>query len=157
MPYLDIRVAEAADLEPILALQRLAYAQEAALYGEPDVATLTRSLAELEDELERGTRVLKVVAEERIVGAARVRLLGSVCRVEGLAVHPERQRQGIGSTLLRAVEARFADRARRFEISTGERSAGSLRLCRRHGYEPVRRERLSPRLTLVYLEKPNRP
>lgn len=157
MPYLDIRMAEAADLEPILALQKLAYAQEAALYAERDLPPLTQSLAELEDELERGASLFKVVAEERIVGAVRVRLIDRTCHVERLVVHPERRRQGIGSALLRAVETRFADRARRFEISAGEQSVGSLRLCRRHGYEPVRRERLSPRLTLVYLEKPNRP
>ncbi|MGW6456514.1 GNAT family N-acetyltransferase, partial [Streptomyces sp. NPDC055078] len=43
--------------------------------------------------------------------------------------------------------------ATRFQLFTGHRSEGNLRLYRSRGYVPVAREQIGPRLTLVTLEK----
>lgn len=43
--------------------------------------------------------------------------------------------------------------AARFELFTGSRSLGNLRLYRRLGYEEFRLEPLSDQVELVYLEK----
>jgi hypothetical protein len=43
--------------------------------------------------------------------------------------------------------------AMRFELFTGSRSEGNIRLYRRHGYEITRRERLSEQVTLVLMSK----
>ncbi len=50
------------------------------------------------------------------------------------------------------LEGRFS-RAERFELFTGHKSEGNLRLYRHLGYEEVREQRVSPRLRLLYLQK----
>jgi hypothetical protein len=51
-----------------------------------------------------------------------------------------------------AIEAALAP-ATRYELFTGDRSERNLTLYRRLGYQQVRTECLSPRVTLVFLEK----
>ncbi|MDP9455619.1 MAG: hypothetical protein M3Q60_07455 [Actinomycetota bacterium] len=50
------------------------------------------------------------------------------------------------------IETRFPG-VDRYKLFTGHLSEGSLRLYRRLGYTETRREKDSPRLRLVYLEK----
>lgn len=64
--------------------------------------------------------------------------------------HPDIQR--LGTRLLRAIERESGD-LRRFELFTGHRSAGNIRLYERLGYVRCREEVLSPAVTLVFLEK----
>ena len=61
-------------------------------------------------------------------------------------------RRGIGSRLMAALEAAVPE-ARRFELFTGHRSEGNLRLYARLGYREFRRQSVNERLTLVYMEK----
>jgi len=75
------------------------------------------------------------------------------CRVGRLIVHPKRQRQGLGTALLAAIESCFP-KARRFALFTGSRSEGNLRLYQRLGYQFVDSRAVTPGLTLVFLEKP---
>jgi hypothetical protein len=53
---------------------------------------------------------------------------------------------------LRAAEETF-EGVDRSELFTGERSERNLRLYERNGYRAFRRQELSPRVTLVFLEK----
>ena len=53
---------------------------------------------------------------------------------------------------MQAIEARFPA-ARRYELFTGEKSAGNIRLYERLGYRICRRERLSEQVMLVWMEK----
>jgi hypothetical protein len=55
---------------------------------------------------------------------------------------------------MREIEARFPG-ARRFELFTGHLSKRNLYLYRKLGYRPVRREPVSEKLTMVFLEKRN--
>ena len=162
--------ATLADAPEILALQRLAYQAEARLYGDWSIPPLTQTLAELETELAAEMQTeppifavlkaaLKAVDETgAIVGSVRARLdetpgTGAVCRIGRLIVHPRRQRQGLGSALLAAIEASFPHAAR-FALFTGSKSEGNLRLYRRLGYRDVDSREVSSGLTLVFLEKP---
>ncbi len=65
------------------------------------------------------------------------------------------QRHGLGGRLLSAIEDRLAAEreAKRFQLFTGHRSEGNLRLYRRLGYAPTGTEQVSRRLNLVTLEK----
>lgn len=144
--------ATLSDAEALLALQRRAYAEEAARYDDWSIPPLTETLDALQQAFAT-TTILKAVDGDVIVGSVRGKDESGICRVGRLIVEPGRQRQGIGSQLLRAIERYFPD-VRSFELFTGEQSAGNLRLYERHGYMAIERKALSPKVTIIVLRKP---
>lgn len=146
-----IALALVEDVAEILDLQRLAYRSEGALYGDYSIPPLTQTLDELRAHF--GSRLfLKAVEEGTIIGSVRAHQQGLTCHVERLIVHPDFQRRGIGTELLKQIEAGFPE-ARRFELFTGYKSAGNIRLYERSGYKAFRRESVSESLCLVFMEK----
>jgi GNAT superfamily N-acetyltransferase len=143
--------ANVEDAQEILALQKLAYLSEAAIYGEYGIPPLAQSLEELRTDFERQV-YLKAVVDSRIIGSVRAYERDGTCFVGRLIVHPDSQNQGTGSRLMGEIEAVFAQ-ARRFELFTGQRSERNLYLYQKLGYRPFRREQVTAALTLVYLEK----
>jgi len=152
MDGLTIVPAMVADAQDLLHLQRLAYQSEAELYNDWSIPPLTQTLASLQDEF-ADAHFLKALVGDRLVGSVRAKLDAGCCAVGRLIVHPEFQRRGIGSRLLTEIEATFPE-AVKFELFTGSRSEGNLRLYQKHGYTVCRTQVLSPQVTLVYLEKP---
>jgi ribosomal protein S18 acetylase RimI-like enzyme len=75
-----------------------------------------------------------------------------LCQIGRLVVEPQFQGRGIGTMLMCHIESLYP-KARAFELFTGSRSEGNLRLYERLGYKRVREKVLSPSVTLVYLEK----
>jgi GNAT superfamily N-acetyltransferase len=147
-----IKPAELADAEEILALQKLAYLSEAAIYDEYSIPPLTQSLEETEAEF--GDRlILKATMEGRIIGSVRAHLEAGTCFVGKLIVHPDFQNRGIGSQLLHEIERCFPAAAR-YELFTGQKSERNLYLYQKLGYKPFRSQKITGRLTLVFLEKP---
>jgi hypothetical protein len=57
-----------------------------------------------------------------------------------------------GLRLMRRIESALPG-VRRFELFTGRRSEGALRLYERLGYRCLREQVLSPAVTLVFMEK----
>ena len=100
--------------------------------------------------------MLRATREGVLIGSVRAALAGEICAVGRLMVEPRLQGQGIGSALLNAIEA-YLPTARTFELFTGSRSHGNLRLYQRRGYVETRREEVSPQLTLVFLRKQTPP
>ncbi|MEU3188949.1 GNAT family N-acetyltransferase [Streptomyces sp. NPDC006923] len=150
-----ISAASAQDAEHILKLQYLCYQNEAELYGDYTIEPLTQTLDDLRAELGRGHGLVARLGDE-VVASVR----GSVdetgtAHIEKLVVHPRMRRHGLGGRLLDAIEAHFAGEpaAKRFQLFTGHRSEGNLRLYRSRGYAPVSTEQVGPRLKLVTLEK----
>lgn len=146
-----IQPAEPGDAAEILALQKLAYRSEAAIYDEWSIPPLTQTLAEMQADLALRT-CLKASIDGRIVGSVRADVREGTCFVGRLIVHPSFQDQGIGTRLMHEIERAFEGVAR-FELFTGQRSGRNLYLYRKLGYEPCRQEQISDALTLVYLEK----
>ena len=147
--------ARASDAEQILKLQFLCYQSEAALYEDHSIPPLTQTLRELLSEFDDHTVLVARLEEEEVVGSVRARSESGTCHVGRLIVHPRLQRRGLGTRLMREIEASFPE-AKRYELFTGHLSEGNLRLYRRLGYAEFREEEVSPRLRLVYLEKPGR-
>jgi ribosomal protein S18 acetylase RimI-like enzyme len=143
--------ASTGDAEVILALQKLAYQSEAKLYNDWSLPPLTQTLESLLEDLTHSI-VLKATIGDRVVGSVRARRDGETCAIGRLIVHPELQGQGIGSQLLRSIETRFGDVAR-FELFTGSRSEGNIRLYQRHGYTITRTQPMSETLSITFLEK----
>lgn len=143
--------ATADDASEILALQKLAFRGEAELYDDWSIPPLTQTLEEIQKQFEDHT-FLKALMGSQIVGSVRARLEEDTCFVGRLIVHPEWQRGGIGTRLMREIEARMAG-ARQFEVFTGSRSEGNIRFYNRLGYEACVSLAVSPRMTLLYMRK----
>jgi ribosomal protein S18 acetylase RimI-like enzyme len=143
------------DAERILRLQTIAYRSEAELYHNPRIPPMIQTLPDLQAQFEDHLILKAAIGGGRIVGSVRARVAQGTCFVGRLVVHPEFQRQGLGSALMGDIEKRFPQ-ATRFELFTGHRSGGNLALYRKLGYRELRRERVDATLELVYLEKLNR-
>ncbi len=150
-PAFELSRAHAGDAAAILELQKLAYQSEARLYDDWNLPPLTQTLDSMRAEFDGGV-VLKACLNARIVGSVRAREADGACHVGRLIVSPGLQGQGIGTRLMRAIEAEFPA-TERFELFTGSRSEANLRLYERLGYQRCREQVLSPAVTLVYLEK----
>ena len=148
---MEIRNASIEDAETILALQRLAYQSEAAIYDDFKLRPLTETLEDIKGRFQ-DRRFLKAIEDGQIVGSIRAYQDGVVCHVERLVVHPDYQRRGIGMALLNVIETCFPA-ALRFELFTGHKSENNLRLYERAGYRAVRQEQVSEKLSLIVMEK----
>ncbi len=149
---LKIERATIADAAEILALQKLAYLSEAKLYNDYAIPPLTQTMEELVADFGRKT-FLKAVEDGGIVGSVNGLMKGDRCLIGRLMVHPDFQGRGIGTLLMNAIEAGFAD-ARSWELFTGELSVKNIRLYERLGYSIVRKEQFQmSRFAVVFMEK----
>ncbi|MCD0450741.1 GNAT family N-acetyltransferase [Actinocorallia sp. API 0066] len=146
--------AEPDDAGEIITLQRAAYVTEAQTYGDPFLPPLVEPIEQLRKVLKGDAIVLKAVKDGRMVGAVRATFHEGTCLVGRLVVAPDRQREGVGTALLRAVEEAARGLATSLVLFTGHLSDGNLRLYRRMGYAEFRRERVSDHLVHVHLRKP---
>ncbi|WP_274556169.1 GNAT family N-acetyltransferase [Streptomyces spiramyceticus] len=150
-----ISAATAQDAEHILKLQYLCYQSEAELYGDYTIEPLTQSLDDLRAELGRGHALVARLGDEVVASVRAAVDEAGTARIAKLIVHPRMQRHGLGGRLLAAIEEHFAGEpaAKRFQLFTGHRSEGNLRLYRSHGYAPVATEEIGPGFNLVTLQK----
>jgi ribosomal protein S18 acetylase RimI-like enzyme len=152
MKNVAIGPARVGEAEQILKLQRLCYRTEAALYDDWALPPLTQTLRELLEQYDDHT-ILAAWLGQVVVGSVRARLEDGTCHVGRLVVHPRLQGRGLGTRLMREIEASFPE-AERYELFTGHLSEGNLRFYRTLGYEEFREEVISRTLRLVYLDKP---
>ncbi|MNZ71142.1 putative acetyltransferase [compost metagenome] len=149
--HIHIALAEKADLDEILRLQYLSYQSEAEMYHDYNIPPLKQTITDLEDEFEKQI-ILKVVADNRIVGSVRAYKDRDICKIGKLIVHPDYQNRGIGSKLMNEIELRFVH-CNKFELFTGEKSLKNIYLYQKLGYQRTRELEVNPQLTMIYLEK----
>jgi GNAT superfamily N-acetyltransferase len=146
-----VEAASLVDAAAILSLQRDAYQDEAKIYDDYAIPPLVQTLEEIATEF--GSKVfLKAIDGGELVGSVRGYARGDTVHLERLMVRASRQGRGIGSLLVRELEAMFPQ-ARRFELFTGHKSERNIALYRHLGYAPFRRTRVHPGLELVHLER----
>lgn len=151
---LTVRSIDEDDAGEVLTLQRAAFVSEALIYGTPDMPPLTQSLDEVAAELVENLGCV-ALAGTRMVGAVRARLDGDLLLVGRIAIAPDRAGEGIGTTLLQAVEERGMDAgATAAELFTGSLSDANLRLYRRLGYVETERVQGDDGVEQVFLRKP---
>ncbi len=146
-----IEKANVEDSVAILAVQKLAFGSEARLYGGFQIPPLTETVEELKAKFATNL-ILKAVVDGRIVGSIRALTQDGTCRIGRVAVHPDFQKRGIATKLIREIE-RLAPPCERFELYTGEKSFNTIRLYERLGYKKFKVEAPADNAKLVFLEK----
>jgi ribosomal protein S18 acetylase RimI-like enzyme len=146
-----IQTASCDHAADILALQKLAYLDEARLYDDFTIAPLIDTLENTQLAIEEQT-VLIAVADAGIIGSVRAYQKENTCLVGRLIVHPDHRRRGLGSRLLSEIEAHFPN-ADRFELFAGHKSENNIRLYEKHEYHIFKTEKVNDRLNFVFMEK----
>ena len=151
---MDITVTKARrkDAPEMLSLQKLAFRDSWEIYAHCTIPPLEQTAEEIADKFDHKV-FFKVVVNDKIAGAVRAYRESGTCYPEKLAVHPDFQKQGIGTALMRKVEEYFHDRVDRFRISTDGTDERNIRLYKKLGYKPFKTRHVSDGLTFVYMEK----
>ena len=123
--------AEIHDAEEILNIQKLAYRIEAARYDNYDIQPLKQTVEELKNQFKNHI-VLKAVSAGEIIGTVRAYEKNGTCYIGKLAVHPDRQNQGIGTALMREIEKHY--NPKRYELFVGSKSDTNIHLYQKLGY-----------------------
>ena len=143
--------AEKEDLQKILDLQYLAYQSEARLFDNQDIPPLKKTLADVENEYQKGM-ILKALDEgETIIGSVRAFCDSGTVYIGKLMVHPSKQGQGIGTKLLLEMEKQCPNQ--RYELFTSSRSERNIELYKKLGYKIFDEEQVTEELRFVYMEK----
>ncbi len=152
LPIENVVILKAArsDLQEILNLQYLAYQSEAALFGTQDIPPLKQTLSEVVDEFNSGI-ILKMVADDIIIGSVRAMEKNGTVYIGKLMVHPNYQCKGLGSKLLAEIESCYPDQ--RYELFTSTRSRDNIRLYLKMGYTIFDIRTIHDELRFVYMEK----
>ena len=66
-------------------------------------------------------------------------------------VHPNMQKQGLGTKLLLAIEQEYPNQ--KYELFTSTKSISNIRLYEKLGYKIFKEETVSEELQFVYLQK----
>jgi GNAT superfamily N-acetyltransferase/catechol 2,3-dioxygenase-like lactoylglutathione lyase family enzyme len=151
---LQILPVEISDLPKVLELQKDCYISEAKLVDDYTIPPLTQDLDSITKEFEKAI-ILKGVVNGQIIASVRAFAEDSSCYIGRLIVHQNFQNKGIGSRMMNSIEDKFS-RCDRFELFTGQKSLKNLYLYKKLGYKEFKREPLSDKVDLVYLEKFNR-
>ena len=143
--------ADKEDLSEILDLQYLAYQSEARLFDNEDIPPLKQTLADVENEYQRGI-ILKALDEDKtIIGSVRAFCDNETVYIGKLMVHPSKQGRGIGTQLLLEMEKQYPKQ--RCELFTSTRSEKNIALYKKLGYKIFGEKQVTEELRFVYMEK----
>ena len=146
-----ITYADINDAQEILDLQKLAYQMEAERYNDYSLPPLTQTLQGIQNDFFKMI-VLKAEVDDKIVGSVRAYAENGTCYIGRLIVHPDYMGRGIGTKLMHRIEDEFKEDVHRFELFTGQQTAGALHIYFKMGYQEFRQKEMTTH-TLVFLEK----
>jgi GNAT superfamily N-acetyltransferase len=148
-----ISIAPAAleDAAEIHRIQMQAFAEEGRLSECLQIPPLMETVDSI-DLLIRTQTVLVAKDGERVVGSARGIRTGPVCTIRGVFVDPSYQGQGIGASLLRAVE-QFHPDVERFELTTNTLVPGNVGFYERRGYRVDKLTTFTGKIVLAQMSK----
>ena len=139
------------DAEEILRLQKLAYRIEAERYNDYNIPPLMQTLEQIMEQFKDHV-FLKLVSENTIIGTVRAVEENGTCYIGKLAVHPEMQNRGIGTTLMQEIESCY--KPLRFELFVGSKSENNIYLYSKLGYRIFKRAKYEcGNIEILYMEK----
>ena len=138
------------DLPQILALQKAAFESEARLVENWNIPPLTQTLENLVEEWRTGV-ILKALDGQTLAGTVRAHLADDTAYIGRLAVLPQWQGRGCGSSLMTAILS--AIKAARYELFTSAKSERNLRLYEKFGFITYKKAQTATGVELVWLEK----
>ena len=143
------------DAEQIFRLQYLCFQGEAALYGNYRIDPLVQTLDSVRGEVAADCVFVARLGDEVVGSVHGSATEDGAASIGRLCVHPRLQGHGIGARLLRTAEAALVEErgAKKFRLSAGHRSEGTLRLYRRVGYETVGTAQGEDGVPMIVLEK----
>ena len=149
--------ATPADAAAMFALQQRSFAEEARRSGEHQIPPMLETQAAIAAHIQQ--QVALVARQgDAIVGAVRGVVEGGVCTVRALVVDPACQGRGIGSALVKALEAALPQVAR-FDLKTNMVMQDNVPFYLKHGYRVTEYAQVSDLVTLALMTKdgPARP
>ncbi len=140
------------DAETILALQKVAYQSEAALYNDYTILPLHEKIEHTQEAFSSHL-VLKALDDEgKILGSVRGKIEKGVTKIGKLMVHPSAQNKGVGRALMEAIEKELPSQT--YALFTGSKSEKNLFLYQTLGYTIVSYSTLPGEATVfAFLEK----
>jgi predicted N-acetyltransferase YhbS len=135
----------------MLALQQLAFAEEGRRSGTRDIPPLQEEVSSIVKHIEEQI-ALVAVAQKDIVGSVRGIREYHGYVVRALIVHPELHGQGIGSVLLRSLEAALP-RPTQVLLTTNTLMLGNVPFYEKHGYKVESRTEPVPGIVLAHMSK----
>ncbi len=145
-----IKQAIMSEAEDILELQKIAYQSEAELYQDWNIPPLLQTLQQLELEFENH-KIIVAKFNDEIIGSVRGYVDQGTLYIGRLIVHPDFQKQGIGSQLLMKIEQE--SECQHYELFTGHKSIQNIRLYEKLGYHKFKTEKIHDELDFIYLHK----
>lgn len=146
-----IKRDEKDDLQKILDLQYIAYQSEAKLFNNFNIPPLKQTLADVVKEYQKGIILKALDDNNKIIGSVRAYFADGTVYIAKLMVHPQKQKQGIGTKLLFAIEEEYPNQ--RYELFTSTRSQKNIELYEKLGYKIFNKKKITDELEFVYLEK----
>lgn len=149
--HYTISPARKEDLEEILALQKIAFVEEAKRIGKMDIPPLKQDLKSIQKEFETHT-FLKCTFKGKIIGSVRGYTKQDTTYLGKLFVDSFYRQRGIGSALILALCTALP--AKRYEIFTSEKSCENIALYQKLGFVEYKREKLKGfPIQAVFLQK----
>jgi ribosomal protein S18 acetylase RimI-like enzyme len=148
---ISIRPAKIADAAAMHELQQLAFAEEGRRSGTRDIPPLVEDVASIVQHIQHQI-ALVAVRDEALVGCVRGVMGEHAYTIRALIVHPTCQGRGVGSTLLKALEAALPVPTR-IDLITNTVMEGNVRFYERHGYRVTESTTPLPGITLAHMSK----
>lgn len=148
---ITIRRASASDVPAMHSLQMRAFEEEGRRCGTRDIPPLQEQPAAIAEHV-RSQIALVATEGGAVVGCVRGIRDGAVCTIRALVVEPSLHGRGVGSALVRALEAASAG-LERIDLTTNTLMEGNVPFYERHGYRVCERTEPIPGIVLAHLTK----
>ena len=132
---LNINRAFASDANAMHSLQQRAFEEEGLRCGTRDIPPLQEQVASIAEHI-RSQIALVAIEDGNIVGCVRGLLENRICTIRALVVDPPKHGRGIGSALLKTLEAELTD-VDRIDLTTNTIMEGNVPFYVHHGFHVV--------------------